>query len=89
MTSFIRELYDCEISEVNKKFKFSDIAEEAYAARGKLYKKLTEKLNKDALDLFEKYLDEDHTVRDEEIFHAYRCGMKDLLRLFISVFDEQ
>ena len=89
MNSLIRELYYSEICGANKHFEFAEEAGEAYKARQRLYESIAEQFNKDELSLFEKYVEETQIVRDEEIFHAYVSGMKDLLRLFASVFDEQ
>lgn len=89
MSSFVREFYDSEMSGTNKKFEYPDEVKEAYNAREKLYYKLTEKLNKDERDLFEKYIDENHIVKDEEIFHAYVSGMRDIVRFAVGAFTEQ
>lgn len=89
MTSFIREFYESEISEANKNYAFSDTANSALKSRDKTYRKIEAILREENAFLLEEFTDASDIVRDEEIFHAYRCGMKDLLRLFISVFDEQ
>lgn len=89
MTNFIRDLYESDISAMSKKFVYPDEIREAYNARERLYEKLMKNLDKDNLDLFEKYLGESRDVKDEELFHAYVSGMKDLLSLFMGVFCEQ
>ncbi len=38
------------------------------------------------LDLLERYLDLNGVVNNEEIFHAYIGGMKDLIRFASGIF---
>ena len=88
MSSFIRELYFSEICGANKHFEFTEEASETYKARQRLYERIREEFGKKELDLFDKYIDETQIVKDEEILHAYVSGMKDFIRLIISVFNE-
>lgn len=86
MNSFIRDLYDSELSEVNKKFEYTDEAKGALKDREKAYNKLTEKLCEKDIDLLEDYISAAHIIKDDEIFHAYVSGMKDLLRFAFGAF---
>lgn len=88
MSSFIREIYFSDLCGANKHFDLSEEAEEARKASKKLYESIREEFDKKELDLFDKYIEETQIVKDKEIFHAYVSGMKDFIRLIISVFDE-
>lgn len=88
MNDFIREFYESDMCEASKYYKLSDEVKEAHKVREKLYENLTKKLDKDELDLFEKYIDESQIVKNEEMFHAYVSGMRDIVRFAVGVFTE-
>lgn len=89
MRDFIRELYESEISETSRPHKLSKTGRHSLNVQENICTKLENTLKDKDLELFEDYLNEGVIVRSEELFHAYVSGMKDLLRLLISVFDEQ
>lgn len=89
MRDFIRELYESEISETSRVHRLSETGNRALNVQESICTKLENTLKDKDLELFEDYLNEGVIVRSEELFHAYVSGMKDLLRLLISVFDEQ
>lgn len=89
MRDFIRELYESEVSETSRPHKLSKNGNHAVIVQENICTKLENTLKDKDLELFEDYLNEGVIVRSEELFHAYVSGMKDLLRLLISVFDEQ
>lgn len=86
MSEFIRKFYDSDMCEARKDFIFSDEARAEMKLREKLYKKLEENLSRDNLELLEKYLDTYSIVRDDELFHAYVSGMRDLIRFTTGIF---
>lgn len=89
MRDFIRELYESEISETSRPHKLSKTGRHSLNVQENICTKLENTLKDNDLELFQNYLNEGVIVRSEELFHAYVSGMKDLLRLLISVFDEQ
>lgn len=89
MNSFVKELYLSDLCGAIKAFKHSDEGISAICKQESIYKKLESHLEKSDLALFEEYLDNAAEVKSEELFHAYVSGMKDFIRLIISVFDEQ
>lgn len=86
MNEFIRKFYDSDMCEARKGIIFSDEAKYEIASRERLYKKLTENLDKDNLELLEKFLNTYSIVRDDELFHAYISGMRDLIRFTAGIF---
>lgn len=86
MNSFIRKFYDSNMCEAGKDFVFSEETENELRSRITLRKRLEEKLDKDGLELLAEYLDTYSIVKDEEIFHAYVCGMKDMVRFVLGAF---
>lgn len=88
MNKFIREFYDSDLSETNKRFEFSAEGREANNAREKIYNEFKEILSKDDFKRFEEYIDESHIVNDEIIFRAYVSGMRDMVRFVAGAFIE-
>ena len=88
MDSFIRELYESDISAVNKNFAFSEEGKIALQTRDKLHKKLEEILREEKGCLLQDYDDADHIVRDDELFHAYVSGIRDIVRFAVGAFTE-
>ncbi|MDE6598649.1 MAG: hypothetical protein K2K34_01040 [Oscillospiraceae bacterium] len=86
MNEFIRKFYDSDMCEARKGIIFSDEARAEMKLRERLYEKLEENLNEDNLELLEKYLDTYSIVRDDELFHAYVSGMRDLIRFTAGIF---
>lgn len=86
MNEFIRKFYDSDMCEARKGIIFSDEARYEIASRERLYKKLKENLSTDDFELLEKYLDTYSLVRDDELFHAYLSGMRDLVRFTAGIF---
>lgn len=89
MSSLIREFYDSEMCEAGKDFSFSEETEKELQSRRILHKRLEDKLDSDGVELLTEYLDACSIVKDDEIFHAYCCGMRDFIRLLASLFDGQ
>lgn len=86
MSELIRKFFDSEMCEARKDFAFTEEARYELKLREKLYGELREKLGKEELELFDKYLDTYSIVRDDEIFHAYLSGMRDLIRFASGIF---
>ncbi len=80
MSELIKEFYDSEMCEASRSFKLSEEGKEALKIRDDIYEQLEKNLSKENLDLLERYLDLNGVVNNEEIFHAYIGGMKDLIR---------
>lgn len=89
MRDFVRELYLSDLCGACEAFKHSEECHSALNKQENIYNKLASSIEKSDFKLFEEYLDNAAVVKSEELFHAYVSGMKDLLRLLISVFDEQ
>ena len=89
MDSFIKELYLSDLCGAFKSFKHSLKGNAAINRQEAIYNKLASHIEKSDLALFEEYLDNAAEVKSEELFHAYVSGMKDFIRLIISIFDEQ
>lgn len=89
MRDFIRELYHSDLSETSRSHILTPKGCAAANRQDNIHERLSNSLEKSDLDLFEEYINLGITVRSEEIFHAYVCGMKDFIRLIASVFDEQ
>ena len=89
MRDFIKELYHSDLSETSRSHILTPKGCAAANRQDNIYDKLSNSLEKSDLDLFKEYINSGVTVRSEEILHAYVSGMKDLLRLFISIFDEK
>ena len=51
-----------------------------------LFRSLEKSLSKKDLDMLERYLDANGILSNEEIFHAYIGGMKDLIRFASGIF---
>ena len=66
--------------EASRSFKLSEECSKALKIRDDIYEQLEKNLSKENLDLLERYLDLNGVVNNEEIFHAYIGGMKDLIR---------
>lgn len=86
MNDLIREFYDSELCEASRSFKLSEEGASALAIRDGVHKELEEKLGKEELELFERYIDTNGIVSNEEIFHAYIGGMRDLIRFASGIF---
>ncbi len=82
MSELIKEFYDSE----SRSFKLSEEGKEALKIRDDIYEQLEKNLSKENLDLLERYLDLNGVVNNEEIFHAYIGGMKDLIRFASGIF---
>ncbi len=80
MSELIKEFYDSEMCEASRSFKLSEEGSKALKIRDDIYEQLEKNLSKENLDLLERYLDLNGVVNNEEIFHAYIGGMKDLIR---------
>lgn len=89
MTSFIKELYHSDVCGASQYHEPSDESRNAGNRQEVIGNTLSKRLDKDDYDLFNEYMHLENIIRSGENFHIYCCGMKDLLRLFISVFDEQ
>lgn len=86
MSELIKEFYDSELCEASRSFELSEEGSEALKIRDDIYKQLEKNLSKENLDLLERYLDLNGIVSNEEIFHAYVGGMKDLIRFASGIF---
>lgn len=86
MSELIKEFYDSEMCEASRSFKLSEEGKEALKIRDDIYEQLEKNLSKENLDLLERYLDLNDVVNNEEIFHAYIGGMKDLIRFASGIF---
>lgn len=86
MSELIKEFYDSELCEASRSFKLSEEGKEALKIRDDIYEQLEKNLSKENLDLLERYLDLNGVVNNEEIFHAYIGGMKDLIRFASGIF---
>lgn len=89
MDSFVRELYLSDFCGTFKSFKHSLKGNAAINRQEAIYNKLASHIEKSDFALFEEYLEKAAEVKSEELFHAYVSGMKDFIRLIISVFDEK
>ena len=88
MRDFIKELYLSELSETSRSHILTAKGCAAANRQDNIFDKLSGSLEKSDLDLLEEYINAGTIVRSEELFHAYVSGMKDFIRLIISVFDE-
>lgn len=86
MSELIKEFYDSEMCEASRSFKLSEEGKEALKIRDDIYEQLEKNLSKENLDLLERYLNLNGVVSNEEIFHAYIGGMKDLIRFASGIF---
>lgn len=86
MNNLIRKFYDSDLCEAGKDLTFSEEAEKELQSRKILRKRLEDKLDNDGVELLTEYLDACGIVRDEEIFHAYVSGMRDIIRFITGVF---
>lgn len=87
MTDFIRKFFDSDMSEVHKSNIPSESAAAAKQKERDIYKKLTARLDKESLTLFEKYLDERAVCASEEMLYSFYCGMKSAFKLFMGVLN--
>lgn len=87
MTDFIRELYDSDMSEVHQSYIPSASAASAKLKQRDIYQKLSSRLDKESLNLLEKYFDEHAVYASEEMFYAFYCGMKAAFKLFMGVLN--
>lgn len=88
MNNLIRKFYDSDLCEAGKDFTFSEEAEKELQSRKILRKRLEDKLDNDGVELLTEYLDACGIVRDDEIFHAYCCGIRDIVRFAAGAFIE-
>lgn len=86
MKSFIRAFYETDLCEAAKPFEMSEEARSASISSERIHKKLMENLSEENAALLEEYFDTNNIVRDEEIFHAYVSGMRDIIRFITGVF---
>ncbi len=86
MSELIKEFYDSELCEASRSFELSEEGKEALKIRDNLYEQLEKSLSKKDLDMLERYLDANGILSNEEIFHAYIGGMKDLIRFASGIF---
>ncbi|MDE5860319.1 MAG: hypothetical protein K2H23_08080 [Oscillospiraceae bacterium] len=89
MSDFIREFFDSDICEANQYHKLPDKANKALENRSKIYDRLARQIDKKDLALLDEYVEMNIIIMNEEIFHAYCCGMRDLIRFSASLFNEK
>ena len=89
MSELIKEFYDSELCEASRSFELSEEGKEALKIRDDIYEQLEKNLSKENLDLLERYLNLNGVVNNEEIFHAYIGGMRDLIRFASGIFMQQ
>ena len=87
MTDFIRELFDSDMSEVNRNYIPSAAAKSAKSKKESIYRELAARLDNETLRLFETYCDEHAVYATEEMFYAFYCGMKAAFKLFMGVLN--
>lgn len=88
MNSFIRAFYETDLCEAAKPFEMSEEARSASISCERIHKKLMETLSEENAALLEEYFDTNNIVRDDEIFHAYCCGIRDIVRFAAGAFIE-
>lgn len=86
MSDLIREFYDSELCEASRGFELSEEGTEALKLRDDIHKTLEKKLSEEDMDLLERFLNANSIVWNEEIFHAYIGGMRDLIRFASGIF---
>ncbi len=86
MNELMKEFYDSELCEASRSFELSEEGKEALKIRDDLYEQLEKSLSKKDHDMLERYLDANGILSNEEIFHAYIGGMKDLIRFASGIF---
>lgn len=86
MSDLIREFYDSELCEASRGFELSEEGAEALKICDGIHKTLERNLGKDDLELFERYINTNDIVWNEEVFHAYLSGMRDLIRFASGIF---
>lgn len=88
MSNFIREFFDSDFCEASKSFELPEPVYSTSKSCDRIYKKLEENLSKENFALLEEYIDAKNIVNNEEIFHAYVSGMRDIMRFMIGAFTE-
>ncbi len=86
MNDLLREFYDSELCEASRGFDLSEEGKEALEIRDNLHETLEKNLSEEDFDILEKFLNANSIVWNEEIFHAYVGGMKDLIRFASGIF---
>lgn len=86
MSDLIREFFDSDMCEVTKPHHMPDEVISARIKQENIRKQFADSLEKKDLDLFEEYVRSDVLILNEEMFYAYVCGMRDLVRFASGIF---
>lgn len=85
MTDFIREFFDSDMSEINKRHVPTPAVADALKKQEELSRKLRLYLGNENYAIFEKYRENVLIINNDEQFYAFYCGMKAAFKLFMGV----